>query len=166
MMLDALIDKLTNSIEEVATGRTLDTEVRRATRADLKSLGPEWQFDWMKELRHGEVYKLIVPELGNTILGLISLSREPDHVFAHLIENHPRNVGRKKQFAGVAGNLFAYAAKLSLELGHDGFVSFVAKTELIDHYRRSLGATCIGRGPKMYIGAKSARELIRSYFGG
>ncbi|MFM9960427.1 MAG: hypothetical protein ACKV2Q_04295 [Planctomycetaceae bacterium] len=164
-MIDALIDKLTNSIEEVATGRTLVTDVQRATRSDLKSLGPEWQFDWAKELGHAEVFKLVVPEVGKEIHGLISLSREADHVFVHLVENHPRNVGRRKQFAGVAGNLFAYAAKISFDLGHDGFVSFVAKTELIDHYRRTLGATCIGRGPKMYIDSRAAKKLIESYFG-
>ncbi len=164
-MIETRIDKLTNSIEEVATGRTLVTDVQRATRADLKSLGPEWKFDWVKELRRGEVFKLVVPEVGQEIHGLISLSREADHVFAHLVENHPQNVGRRKRFSGVAGNLFAHAAKLSFDLGHDGFVSFVAKTELIDHYRRSLGATCIGRGPKMFLNTKAAKKLIQSYFG-
>jgi hypothetical protein len=82
-----------------------------------------------------------------------------------LIENHPLNVGRRKRFSGVAGNLFAFACKLSFELGHEGFVSFVAKTELIAHYRRSLGAICIRHGPKMYLDTRAALSLIQSYFG-
>ena len=64
----------------------------------------------------------------------------------------------------MAGKLFAYAAKLSFELGHDGFLSFVAKTELIEHYQRTLGATLF-LGQKMFIDTKAAGKLIASYFG-
>ena len=94
-----------------------------------------------------------------------SLSREADHVFVHLIENHPQNVGRNKLFSCVAGNLFAYAAKLAFDLEHDGFVCFVAKTELIEHYRKTLGATRIGRSQRMFLDTVAAQKLIRSYYG-
>ena len=164
-MLDVQIDRLTNSIEEVATGEKLDTEVLRASRKDLKALGPKWRFNWIEEQSRSEIYKLIVPARDGTIQGVISLSREADHVFVHLIENHPQNVGRNKLFSGVAGNLFAYAAKLAFDLEHDGFVCFVAKTELIEHYRKTLGATRIGRSQRMFLDTVAAQKLIRSYYG-
>ena len=65
----------------------------------------------------------------------------------------------------MAGNLFAYAAKLSFELGHDGFLSFVAKTELIEHYRKTLGATRIGRSQRMFLDSVAAQKLITSHYG-
>ena len=164
-MIDIEVDRLTNSIEEVGTGRKLDTSIERATRSDLKGLGPGWKFEWLAELRRHEVYKLVVPELDDEIHGLVSLSREADHVFTHLVENHPLNVGREKRYEGVAGNLFAFAAKLSFELGHQGFVCFVAKTQLIGHYQKKFGAQRMGRGPRMHLDTTAAQTLMRSYFG-
>lgn len=38
-------------------------------------------------------------------------------------------------YEGVMGNLVAYACKLSLPRGYNGFVSFTAKTKLIEHYQ-------------------------------
>ena len=125
-MLEILIDKLTNSIEEVATGRTWDTDVSRVAQANLKSLGPEWRFNWKTEFKIHELYKLTIPNRGPEIEGLISLTRMTGFVQVMLIENHPRNVGRKKKFVGVAGNLMAYAAKLSFELGNEGYIAFDA----------------------------------------
>ncbi len=164
-MIDIEIDKLTNSVEEVGTGRKLDTIIERATRSDLKGLGPGWKFDWMAELRRHEVYKLVVSELADEIHGLASLSREADHVFAHMLENRPQNVGREKRYEGVAGNLFAFAAKLSFELGHQGFVCFVAKTQLIGHCEKKFGAQRMRRGPRKHLDTKAAQTLMQSYFG-
>lgn len=165
-MIDALIDKLTNSIEEVATGRTLVTDVQRATLADLKSLEKQWQFDWLKESRRGDVYKLTVPSIGLTIFGLISVEPRADHVFVHLLESHPENVGRRKKFAGIPGNLMAFAARLSRELGHEGCLTFESKSALLSHYQKTLGARRIGRSRLMVVDEAAADRLIQQYFGG
>ena len=165
-MLDAIIDKLTQSIEERATGRVLDTEVRRATQADVDGLEGGWLFDWRREVHRAEVYKLVVGEHGERIHGLISLSREPGYVVVNLLESTPRNVGREKEYVGVPGNLFAFAAKRSFELGNEGFVVFVAKTALIWHYEKTLGACRIGGSQRMFLDTKAAARLVRSYFGG
>lgn len=165
-MLDAIIDKLTQSIEERATGRVLDTEVRRATLADVDCLEAGWLFDWRKEAQRAEVYKLVVGEHGDLIHGLISLSREPGYVVVNLLESNPRNVGRDKEYVGVPGNLFAFAAKRSFELGDEGFVVFVAKTALIRHYEQTLGARRIGGSQRMFLDTKAAARLVQTYFGG
>lgn len=165
-MLDAIIDKLTQSIEEQATGRVLDTEVRRANLTDADCLEAGWLFDWRKEVQRAEVYKLVVGEHGDLIHGLISLSHEPGYVLVNLLESNPRNVGRDKEHVGVPGNLFAFAAKRSFELGNEGFVVFVAKTALIRHYEQTLGARRIGGSQRMFLDTKAAARLVETYFGG
>ena len=63
--LDFIIDKLTNSIENVLTGDIFPTNITLLTAADLKSITKKnsWQFDWKFELRQPEreVYKLTIP---------------------------------------------------------------------------------------------------------
>ena len=81
----------------------------------------------------------------------------------HLLESAPFNMGKKKMYAGVAGNLVAYACKRSFQLGFDGFVSFVAKSALIEHYKESLGAILLGNRT-MVIPSDSALSLIKAYF--
>jgi len=66
-------------------------------------------------------------------------------------------------YFGVAGNLFAFACKLSFEKGYDGYVAFDSKSALIDHYKEKLGATHF-RGQRMFIETVSAVQLITKYF--
>ncbi len=165
-MLEVVIDKLTKSIEEVATGRSFDTNIARVTAADIRRLSAGWNFDWKQERSEREVYRLIAPAVGPTIQGLISLERRDDHVFVNLLESHPHNVGRKKKYAGVPGNLMAFAAKISQDAGFGGYVAFVAKTALVAHYESTLGASRVGRSTKMIINGAAATKLIQQYFGG
>ena len=81
----------------------------------------------------------------------------------YLIESAPFNYGKNKMHYGVAGNLIAFACKRSFELGFDGFVAFTAKTTLMEHYIKTLGAVPIG-GQRMAIEDKQALELIKKYF--
>ena len=165
-MIDEFIDKLTESIEDAQTGRSFPTVISVASLDDLSGLANDgWRFDWVQQLSEGEVYKLTVPELGRSIHGLISISRGEGFVQANLIESHPENVGRNKRYAGVAGNLFAYAARLAFELGFQGFVAFEAKTELISHYEQSLGARRICDSQRMYLDEEAATKLVAKYFG-
>lgn len=66
-------------------------------------------------------------------------------------------------YHGVAGNPIAYACKISFYKGYNGIVSFVAKTQLIDHYTKTLGAKLFG-GNRMYIDSKEAYILTTKYF--
>ena len=124
-------------------------------------------FDWLKELLDAdrEVYKLTTRENPSVIHGLISLEERQDHFFVHLLENALFNIGHKKIYAGVAGNLVAFACKKSFECGYQGFVSFDAKTLLMAHYEKTLGAKRFSYNG-MFIGTKEAYILVKRYFPG
>ena len=165
--LDFVIDRLTNSIENIITSDSFQTEVSLFTIEDAKKCTKKngWNFDWRIELKDNkrEVYKLTIVNNTSVIQGLISLSYEVDHIFMHLLENAPFNIGRSKMYEGVMGNLVAYACKLSFQRGYDGFVSFTAKTKLIEHYEETLGAYHFGNS-RMILGNKPAQFLVDKYF--
>ena len=114
--LNFIIDKLTNSIENVITGDSFATEICILTNNDLKlvSKTSRWVFNWKDEFKQPErdVYKLTITNNPNVIQGLISLEIKSDHVYMHLVESAPFNKGKIKVYAGVPGNLVAFACKL------------------------------------------------------
>ena len=67
-------------------------------------------------------------------------------------------------YRGVAGNLFAYACKLSFEYGFGGYVVFESKTLLIDHYISTLGAKR-AFGNRLFLDTEVAKTLVIRYFG-
>ena len=81
----------------------------------------------------------------------------------HLLENAPFNRGSSKIYSGVAGNLVAFACKLSFQRGYEGCVTFTSKTKLIAHYERTLGAYHFG-GHVMVIETVAALKLTNKYF--
>ena len=165
--LDFIIDKLTNSIENVVTGDSFATEISILTQQDLKAVSKKngWVFDWKDEFKNPlrDTFKLTIVHNPTIIQGLISLEVRFDHVYMHLVESAPFNKGKSKMYEGVAGNLVAYACKLSFQRGHEGNISFMSKTQLIDHYVKTLGAFHFG-GRLMIIETKSALKLIDKYF--
>lgn len=165
--LDFIVDKLTNSIENVITGDAFPTIVSVVTKTELKLLTSKngWVFDWISEYKRPEraVYKLTVFNNPEIFQGLISVEVKSDHVFIHLLESAYFNKGKEKVYAGVPGNLVAFAAKLSFERGHDGNIAFIAKTKLIRHYEETLGAKHFG-GRLMIIDNVAALRLINKYF--
>ncbi len=165
--LDFIIDKLTNSIENVVTGDSFATDVSILTQQDLKNITKKngWLFDWKSEFKNPlrDTYKLTIVNNSTIIQGLISLEIKPEHIYMHLIENAPFNKGKDKVYAGVAGNLVAFACKLSFQRGHQGNISFISKTQLIEHYQKTLGARHFG-GRLMIIETKDALQLINKYF--
>ena len=81
----------------------------------------------------------------------------------HLVESALYNKGKTKMYSGVPGNLVAFACKLSFQRGHEGNVSFLSKTQLVDHYIKTLGAFHFG-GRVMIIETQAALKLINKYF--
>ncbi|HEX4373350.1 MAG TPA: hypothetical protein VHZ50_08625 [Puia sp.] len=165
--LDFVIDKLTNSIENVQTGDRFSTNITLLSTDDLKSISKKngWQFDWKYELKQPEreVYKLTISNNILIIQGIISLEIKSDHIYMHLVESAPFNKGKLKVYAGIPGNLVAFACRLSFQRGFEGNVSFISKTQLIDHYVKSLGAFHFN-GRLMIIETKAALKLIDKYF--
>ena len=94
---------------------------------------------------------------------MVSLEKMEDHVFMHLVENAPYNIGKGKKYIGVCGNLTAFGCKMSKVYGFDGVIGFKAKTALIPHYEKTLGAVHLG-GNRMAIFEEPAKDLLDKYF--
>ena len=165
--LDFEIDKLTNSIENAFTGDSFSTDIAIISNSEITTITKKngWLFDWKFEFKQPErdVYKLTIVNNQAIIQGLISIEIKFDHVYLHLVESASFNKGKEKIYAGVPGNLVAFACKLSFQRGHEGNVSFFSKTKLIQHYIDSLGAIHVG-GRIMIIDTKAALKLINKYF--
>lgn len=165
--LDFIIDKLTNSIENVISGDSFATDISFLKNSDLINVTKKkgWLFNWSTEFKNPirDVYKLTIVGNSAIIQGLISLEVKSDHIYMHHVESAPFNKGKIKVYTGVAGNLVAYACKLSFQKGHDGNVSFTSKTQLIEHYEKTLGAFHFG-GRIMILETNASLKLINKYF--
>ena len=167
MQLDFEIDKLTNSLEDTNTGEIHPTEIFPLDKANLKDISKKlgWKFNWKTEFTVPEkqVFKLVLEKEPKTIQGLICFEKRLGHIFMHLIETAPHNFGKTKKYFGVAANLVAFGCKLSFENGFDGYVSFKAKTKLISHYEKTLGAKVL-YGQYMEIATTASIKLVKDYF--
>jgi len=165
--LELIIDDLTNSIRHIKNGDSFDTDIVKAAMEDLKVTTKKngWHFSWQSESKKIDrtVYKLFKVEEPGELQGLISLSELEGYVYVHLAESAPINFGLDKVHEGVGGNLFAFACRKSWDNGNQGFVSFQAKTKLIPHYEKVLGAIHIG-GHNMIIYPQEALFLIKRYY--
>jgi len=166
--ISIIIDKLTNSIEQLSTGIHHDTAVVILAKSDLKLTLKKngWLFRWKDEYAQEgrEVYKLfIADDEDHKIQGLISIEVMQDHVYIHLIENAPHNRNKEDDsYIGVGGNLVAHACRRSVKEGCEGFVAMTAKTDLINHYEKTLGAEHFKDG-RMIIPDVAAQVLIKKY---
>lgn len=152
-------------IEDVKTGRLIETAIGPVEPDDLRHLGSGWRFDWRTAVETDEVFKLIAPGAREGILGLLALRRHDNYVEVTLLESHPQNVGRIKEFRGIAGSLLAFAAQLSFGIGGEGFIAIVAKTELIEHYQRVFGFERVAQSQRMILTTGAAARLIAQYTG-
>ena len=162
-----IIDRLTNSIINTISGDSFQTDVIRLVKSDFNHLSKNkgWNFNWKSEFSDikKEVYKLTIVNNPKIIQGLLSVTIEHDHVFMNLLESAPFNIGKQKIYEGVAGNLVAYACKISFQKGYEGYVAFTAKTKLIEHYEQTLGAIQF-KNQRMIIDTQAARVLVEKYF--
>ena len=164
--LDFEIDKLTNSIENAISGEIFATLIIQIKPTDRKSIKKtEWNFDWHNELNDNikQVYKLTTTGNTEIIQGPISLTDKGDHIYMNLIESAKFNKGKNKLYKGIAGNLVAFGCKMSFEKQYNGIVSFIAKSQLVEHYKKTLGAKLFG-GNRMFIDTKEAFILTTTYF--
>lgn len=168
MRIQTRIDKITNSVEERETGISLETRILPIAMHELRTITKKngWKFNWRVEALRKEkiVYKLITSADPGRIEGLISISIEEGFIFMHLLESAPANIGRKKKYMGVPGNLVAFVCKLSFEYGFDGEVAFDSKTALINHYEKTLGAVLLFPPKRMAILSVQAGKLVNSYY--
>ncbi|MCB0512583.1 MAG: hypothetical protein KDC72_08535 [Bacteroidetes bacterium] len=161
------MDQFTNSIVNIISGDSFRTEVMHLAKTDLKQITKKngWNFNWKEELDDNtkEVYKLTIVDNPNIIQEVLSISVFDGHVYMNLLERVPFNIGKDKLYDGVAGNLVASACKVSFQKGLDGYLAFVAKTNLIKHYEDKLGAYYF-KNQRMIIETVPAKLLVEKYF--
>jgi len=170
MEVDIEIDGLTNCLVNRNTNEECDTQYRliskTITKSDAEELIKEgWLFDWSLPHSNGyEVYELLIKG-SNERQGLIALKHIRDQLYTHIdiVESAPDNRGSNGVYLGVGAHLFAIACKLSWDVGNEGFVQFKAKTNLVEHYRKTLNAKSID-DQNMYIDSFDALNLIKKYF--
>lgn len=155
----------TGSVKHSLTDEVLGTCINCAESTKRSQIrAADWLFDWHSELcrKDRQVLKIELLQEPLTIQGLVSLADKGDHIYMHLVENVSWNKGKNKLYCGVAGNLFATACKLSFDLRYDGIISFVPKTQLIEHYQNTLGAKLFGPN-RMFIDTREASILIQQF---
>jgi hypothetical protein len=146
-------------------GELMEFEIKENKRNGPKRLIVDIPEEWHSEIKSNSksVYCLTTLNYQKIIQELISITDKGDHIFMDLIESAKFNKGKGKLYKGVAGNLVAFACKTSFEKGYEGVVSFMAKTQLIDHYTETLGAKLFS-GNRMFIDTKESQILTTKYF--
>lgn len=162
------IDALTLCLRNRRTKEIVKTEFHPVGSDEVMNLQRKnWNFDWSEPLINGyEVYKLCLRKT-RTIQGLVALKPEARSHAVHIdiVEAAPHNIGKAGRYEGVGGHLFAIAAKKSKEYGFNGFTYFTAKSTLIEHYMKALGAIVVNpRLRIMAIDELAAKNLINKYF--
>jgi hypothetical protein len=141
----------------------LSINIVLSTAKQLKKDG--WKFDWDKSF--GAISQKIAYLENEKIQGLVEFEEVPSSLYniIYRIELAPENIGKNRKIDNIAGTLFAYVAKDSLDAGFEGFVVFDSKTILIDHYVEKYGAQVLF-GNRLYFDTKASKALINKYLKG
>jgi len=160
------LNKITSSLKEQNTGKRFPTEFFPVTKENIKET-EDWNFKWQEQLDHkeSETFALYLKNY-NEYQGLVTYEIKPKDksVKVILVERAPHNIGKDGKYKGVGSHLFAIAIKKSYELGFDGYVYFVSKTNLIDYYINVLGAKVVNyKNRTMAIAGVSSKKLYETY---
>ena len=162
MSVDILIDRLTDCLVERTSGKIVETEYRKRSSKIKKSDYKNWKFNWsLPEKNNYEIYELFVKG-DETVQGRIALKIDGGVADVDIVETAPHNYGHNGKYEGVGGHLFAIACQCSLDAGYDGYVAFTSKSDLIDHYQKTLDAKIL-YDRRMYIDDIAAKELMEKY---
>lgn len=162
VQINVHIDKLTDCLIERATGRIVDTEYIQREELINSSENLGWQFDWRKTQEEGyTIYELFVKD-DDIVQGRISLRIDGGVADIDIVESAPHNYASEGEYIGVGGHLFAIACQCSLESGCDGVVAFTSKSDLVEYYKRELGAVEV-MPRRMVIFEEAAQILLDKY---
>lgn len=133
-------------------------------RADLTALRRKgWNFNFLPLFLSGYiVYKIVYD---GHIQGIVAFMDDQDMAAVKIanIESAPHNIGSESVNYTVGATLFSIACYYSFACGQEGYVSFEAKTELIEHYRKSLGAKLIRMPIGMGLFPEQSQKLVEKY---
>lgn len=125
------------TIIEIAGKRSVPVIVERVEKADFRNITKSrFSFRWEELTKVAELYKLVFADKP-IIIGLMALIDFPSEcrIEIKLLASSVENVGKGKQYEGIAGCLIAYAAKKSIEnYSSLASISLMPKTEIRQHY--------------------------------
>ncbi len=168
--IDIEIDELTSCLRNNETGALVNTTIEQVR--PKKNEYSDWEFDWTKPEKSGYSVYALKAEGDKRAQGLIAFKEDKNSwaIDIDIVEAAPhnnthnkRNNG-KKEYNGVGGHLFAEACRYSVEKGYGGYVFFESKSNLFEHYSKTLGAIRIGNSQRMVINEKAAQKLINRYY--
>ena len=155
--------------------RLLDNVKVRAVIKEIKYSKNEfkkWLFDWSKTEKKGYKILALYVEGDNRIQGAISIRENPQNrtIEIDIVESAPFNSSynkkvKDKEYNEVGICLFTEVCKRSFENGYDGYVEFIAKSNLVKYYMDNMRAIPID-AQRMYINTSGAKWLIEKYYGG
>ena len=132
----------------------------------------KWLFDWSKTEKKGYKILALYVEGDNRIQGAISIRENPQNMSIEIdiVESAPFNSSynkkvKEKEYNEVGICLFTEVCKRSFEIGYDGYVEFIAKSNLVKYYMDNMRAIPID-AQRMYINTSGAKWLIEKYYGG
>lgn len=116
-------------------------------------LKSRFYFDWKTE-KQNEVFKISIKG-EEEILGLISLIEHVDkRIEINLLSVSKENRGKNKKYAGIAGNLIAWACREAVKrFAEDACVSLIPKTKLRNYYIQEYGMIRAGKSLFLSDGA-------------
>jgi hypothetical protein len=165
--IDIIIDSITPCLFDVKGNKYVDTTYKIVKgidkrTADVMQKYEKWKFDWSDSgLADCTIYALYAEGSAKT-QGLIACRSEKNYVEVVLAESNPLNVGEKGLYHGVGAHLFALACKKSFNEGNEGYVSFISKTGLVEHYIKSLHAKVLFNR-NLVIETEAATYLVGVY---
>lgn len=167
------IDEITQCLLDSKTDRYVDTEYEKINSISTKTAEnmknfEKWKFDWSApDLSDCDICALYVK--GSKMTQGLLACREikprgntEGYIEIVLAESNPKNVGSSGRYKGVGAHLFAIASKLSMDLGYEGYVQFVSKTGLVEHYQETLHADLLF-DRVMMLAPKASQYLIDAY---
>ena len=132
----------------------------------------KWLFDWSKTEKKGYKILALYVEGDNRIQGAISIRENPQNMSIEIdiVESAPFNSSynkkvKDKEYNEVGICLFTEVCKRSFEIGYDGYVEFIAKSNLVKYYMDNMRAIPIDT-QRMYINSSGAKWLMEKYYGG
>ena len=132
----------------------------------------KWLFDWSKTEKKGYKILALYVEGDNRSQGAISIRENPQNMSIEIdiVESAPFNSSynkkvKDKEYNEVGICLFTEVCKRSFENGYDGYVEFIAKSNLVKYYMDNMRAISIDT-QRMYINSSGAKWLMEKYYGG
>ncbi|WP_207422837.1 hypothetical protein [Desertivirga brevis] len=154
------------NVIEAASNRSLAVKVKKVEHNDFTKITKKrFFFDW-KSLKHeNELFKLVLVENEDEILGLIAIydHKEEQRLEIKLLACAEEHVGKEKRYMDVAKCLIAFAGREAIKR-HSDFpcISLLPKTSLKHHYIEAYGFLDGGR--QIYLEGNELINLIRKYY--